>query len=316
VYWIDTLIVSMHREEQVVTPDKRSQDTLDGLGGTGPAGVHRGTVPKSSGESGLLGGACPETVYGITDTGRQRDHNEDAWLVDRDGRYFAVADGMGGHQAGEIASSTAIDVVNRRFAQDDIPAGNLKALERFMSGLCLEVHSEIQRLGDSKPDWTGMGTTLIIGYVLDSVLHTVHVGDTRCYLSRTSGLSRITSDHSVVAMMVREGLLTDDEARRHPRKNEVLQALGMPEHIIPEFHSTVLSAGDRVLFCSDGLWEALSDAEIQDVLQSDGSIRQLAQALIGRANHSGGEDNITVVLYEHILAQKVADAPVEARTES
>ena len=152
-----------------------------------------------------------------------------------------------------------------------------------------------------------MGTTLLIGYVNGDTLHTCHVGDVRCYLHSGGALQQLTRDHSVVEMLVRAGEIPPEEARLHPRKNEILQAVGLPNRLFPSVASHRLAPGDRVLLCSDGLWEALSDGEIGVLLGWQGSMRQCAIQLVNRANEAGGNDNITVVLYEHTAVQGVSE---------
>ena len=142
-----------------------------------------------------------------------------------------------------------------------------------------------------------MGCTLAVCSIADGLV-TCHVGDVRCYITRAGVLYQVTSDHSTVGALVEAGRLTPEEARVHPNKNEVLQAVGMPAGVIPDVNRVDLQAKDRVLLCSDGLWEALSHEDIQSIVASDGSVRQLAVQLVDRANNSGGHDNITVILCE------------------
>ena len=144
-----------------------------------------------------------------------------------------------------------------------------------------------------------MGCTLVLACVRGDTLHICHVGDVRAYLWREGRFNALTRDHSVVAEMVAARELTPDEARGHPAKNEVLRAIGMPAGFEPDSNRCALQSGDRVLLCSDGLWEMLPDREIARVVGADGSMRQLATQLVDRANDAGGHDNISVVLYEH-----------------
>ncbi|MGH7816662.1 MAG: PP2C family protein-serine/threonine phosphatase, partial [Candidatus Binatia bacterium] len=160
-------------------------------------------------------------------------------------------------------------------------------------------HRTVLEAARGREECRDMGTTLILAYVRGDQLFTCHVGDVRGYVRSAGGFAQITQDHSLVGALVRAGAITPEQARAHPRRNEILQAVGLPGGIIPEVNARILDNGDRVLLCSDGLWESLSDTEICAVVDSRGSIRRRATQLVDRANTAGGWDNITVVLYEH-----------------
>ena len=145
-----------------------------------------------------------------------------------------------------------------------------------------------------------MGTTLIVACVLGDRLIACHVGDVRAYLRSSQGIEQITWDHTLVGALVQAGEITPDEARVHPEKNALLQAIGLPEGFVPGVNSRTLQDGDIVLLCSDGLWEALSDQEINAILMDQGSLADRAARLIQASNESGGWDNISVALYQHI----------------
>jgi protein phosphatase len=240
-------------------------------------------------------------LCGISDVGRVRDHNEDGFHLSLDGRLLIVADGMGGHEAGELASALAIQTLAEFFGPGrakSLDTADL-AIEPAMLEAFKTAHRTVAEAGGTHPDAHGMGTTLILALVMRDRLHVCHVGDVRCYVCAGGDLALLTQDHSVVGAMVRAGEISADEARAHPRKNEILQAIGLPVAIVPGIGAVTLEPRDRVLLCSDGLWEALGDNEIRTVLGWDGSMRQCATQLVDRANAAGGNDNITVVLYEH-----------------
>jgi protein phosphatase len=237
----------------------------------------------------------------ITDVGRVRDHNEDTFYISEDARVLIVADGMGGHEAGEVASALAVQVVADFFTperQQAIAAGTEPLGPLLMQAL-EAAHRQVRDASQTREECHNMGTTLILAYIQGDHLYTCHVGDVRCYVQASAGLEQITQDHSVVGTLVQAGKLTPEEARVHPKKNELLQAIGLPHGIVPEVNTRVLANGDRALLCSDGLWESLSDGDVVTILAWDGSTRQRAIQLVDRANAAGGTDNITVVLYEH-----------------
>ncbi|MCI0490258.1 MAG: Stp1/IreP family PP2C-type Ser/Thr phosphatase [Blastocatellia bacterium] len=238
----------------------------------------------------------------ITDVGRVRDHNEDTFHIAADGRLLIAADGMGGHEAGEVASALAVDALIEFFDSERLRA--IDSGEASIEALLMEsfeaADRKVREATQNGQGSRGMGTTLILACIQGDHLHTCHVGDVRCYVRNASGLHQVTQDHSVVGLLVRAGELTPEQARLHPQKNEILQAIGMPTALIPEVNTTTLVDGDLVLLCSDGLWEALSDEEIASIIDWEGSMRQRATQLVDRANEAGGNDNITVVLYEYI----------------
>jgi protein phosphatase len=247
--------------------------------------------------------AATDYCCGVTDVGRIREINEDEFHVSADGRLVIVADGMGGHEAGEVASRLAVETIVRCLS-----AERRQALQRGTTdvgrALAEAVDAAHRQVRDKSCDGhAGMGATVLVALILGDELYTCHVGDVRCYVRTRSGFDQITRDHSVIADLVRQGHLTPEQARRHPHKNEVLQAIGMPQKLVPELNQRTLEDGDCIVVCSDGLWEALRDDEISSLLNWEGSVRQRAIQLVDRANDAGGPDNITVVLYEHVHAE-------------
>ncbi len=254
----------------------------------------------SSGELSLV--SRGDDVCGMTDVGRVREHNEDAFHISQDGRLLIVADGMGGHAAGEVARALAIQAVVDFFTNvdgslrqsSDMPMDHLlrRAFELAQDRVCGEA--------EGREELRGMGTTLIAACIVGGKVYTCHVGDVRCYVHSASGLKQLTEDHSVVGELVRAGRLSPDQARVHPDKNQILQAIGVPQGITSDTNTSDLESRDVVLLCSDGLWEAISDAGIDTVLRHGTSIREKTETLIRLANEAGGRDNITAVLYRHV----------------
>jgi PPM family protein phosphatase len=243
---------------------------------------------------------------GETDPGKCRENNEDAFLVLADRDIFVVADGMGGHNAGEVAATLATQFIDSFFT--------VELVEQFrhdppnvrvqMENAFVQVSKEIYKQSHTDPDMEGMGCTLVIAFVNGSTLHTCHVGDARCYVASSSAIEQIGSDHSQVWELVRLNKLTPEQARMHDMKNILTQAIGQRSPLAPEYHLYDLKSGDKVLLCSDGLWDMLTDDEIQGVLMRKESPRAACRELIRQANEAGGHDNITVVVVDPCIITK------------
>ncbi len=227
-----------------------------------------------------------------TDIGRVRDHNEDAYTVVPliDGVLCAVADGMGGHAAGEVASELAVESMNvaGRLVRRGETA--LPLLEQAVD----EAHAKIRE--QAQDGRQGMGCTLTAGAVRPGQVELLHIGDSRAYRLRGDEIEQLTKDDSLVGEMVRQNLISREEAQRHPSRSVLLRALGVGE--VADFTSTTVEvqAKDVLLFCSDGLTTHLTDSRIRELVQGQRSLKKAAQALIEAANEAGGVDNITVVL--------------------
>jgi protein phosphatase len=248
-----------------------------------------------------------------TDVGRVRDGNEDSYLARMP--LFAVADGMGGHQAGEVASQTAIKAIVDTSATR--PPASPEDLEAYV----LEANHNIWDKATKDPRLRGMGTTCTLVYVDGSTAYLAHVGDSRAYLWRAGELSQVTEDHTLVQRMVNEGKLGQEEAARHPQKNIITRALGGESDVQVDLLTLELRAGDRLLINSDGLSSMIDDELIGQILGSAGTPDEAAEGLVAAANEAGGEDNITaVVLYageddpNAPLPRSTATSPPPARS--
>ncbi len=244
-------------------------------------------------------------AYGLTHVGRQRQHNEDSFLVESDARLFLVADGMGGHAAGEIASRIAVDSISEfmlHTKEDDgtwphaydehfkRSTNKLMAAVRLANTRVLEAMRKDARL-------RGMGTTIVACFADDVTMSIAHVGDSRAYLVRDNKLSRITSDHSWVFEQVQAGMLTEAEAEKHPLRNVITRALGGALQVAPDASEIELKHGDTFLLCSDGLTGMVPEEEIlRLVTTNDGDLEKACQDLVDTANEHGGLDNVTAVL--------------------
>ena len=220
---------------------------------------------------------------GGTDPGRRRRRNEDSYVIDPP--LFAVADGMGGAQAGEVASKLAAGAVKERGAD--------------VESLVQEANRRVHQRSLEDPNTSGMGTTLTVAAVEDGVVSIGHVGDSRAYLVRDGSLEQLTEDHSLVGELMRTGKLSAEEAETHPQRSMITRALGTDPNVDVDLFSVDPRDGDLFLLCSDGLTSMVDDKEILRLVgEKRGDLDDLVKALIKAANKGGGEDNITVIAFE------------------
>ena len=228
-------------------------------------------------------------VAGLTDPGRVRRRNEDSFVCDPP--LFAVADGMGGAQAGEIASRLAASAFHEYHEADSLdPEARLRSIIQ-------EANRRIYARASSDPHASGMGTTITAALVSGARISVGHVGDSRAYLFRDEVLEQLTEDHSLVADLVRSGRLTPEEAEVHPQRSVITRALGTDAAVTVDSFSVEAKAGDVYLLCSDGLTTMLGSDPVRKALAETSSLEEAARRLIGEANAAGGEDNVTVVLF-------------------
>ncbi|HSP16189.1 MAG TPA: Stp1/IreP family PP2C-type Ser/Thr phosphatase [Thermoanaerobaculia bacterium] len=243
-------------------------------------------------------------AQGLTHVGRQRQHNEDAFLVETNAKLFLVADGMGGHAAGEIASRIAVDSISEfilHTKEDDgtwphaydehykRSTNRLMAAVRMANTRVLEAMRKDARL-------RGMGTTVVACLADNDVMSFAHVGDSRAYLIRNNNLNRITNDHSWVFEQVQAGMLTEAEAEKHPLRNVITRALGGALQVNPDASEVETKPGDVFLLCSDGLTGMVPEEEILRIVTQTDKLEDACQRLIDTANERGGLDNITAIL--------------------
>lgn len=226
----------------------------------------------------------------LSDVGRTRERNEDSSFAGM--RVFAVADGLGGHRAGEIASSLAIESFQR--LDQDFDSGAAQAIVGAVQDANRNVYERAQR----EPDLHGMGTTITAIAVEGSTAHLAHVGDSRCYLIRQGMITQVSQDHTLVARMVDEGKLTARQAESHPQRSILTRALGASPEVDVDTLELELVGGDRILLCSDGLTAVLRDEELLQFATSTHDLQAICGELVDEANARGGPDNITVVLVD------------------
>jgi serine/threonine protein phosphatase PrpC len=223
-----------------------------------------------------------------TDTGRQRSANEDAYFARSP--VYAVADGMGGARAGEVAAQIAAGVFEERFPDGADP-------ERELAQIATEANRRIYELARQDSSRSGMGTTLTGAVVSDDEVSIVHVGDSRAYLLRDGELRQLTRDHSLVEELRRRGQLTVEEAEEHPQRSIITRALGPEPDVEPDVHTYQARSGDVFLLCSDGLTSMVREERLHEILTGNDSLRKAVDRLVEEANRAGGRDNITAVLF-------------------
>ena len=228
---------------------------------------------------------------GRTDPGRVRSSNEDAYFIGDS--VFAVADGMGGHVAGEIASATALEPlaeIDAKVYPDGAAA--IHALEEAI----VEANRQVVAKADENPEYQGMGTTLTALMFEGQRIHFAHVGDSRAYLLRDHEFNQLTRDHTFVQQLIEEGRISEEEAAVHPRRSVITRAIGQPGDIDVDVMTLDLEQGDQLLLCSDGLAGVVEDEEIAGILDALDEPEQIAERLVRAANRAGGPDNITAVV--------------------
>jgi len=246
------------------------------------------------------------TYQAVTDVGRKRKGNEDNLIADGQRHLFAVADGMGGHAAGEVASKVAVDAINEficmtggdeeitwPFGLDEdmsYDGNRLKTALRYANGKVLEQ-------ARSRSDYENMATTVAAVLVDGETANIAHVGDSRVYLLRQGQLTQLTSDHSWVNEQLKSGALSADQARSHPLRNVVTRALGGKPDLKVDVKAHAMQRGDMLLICSDGLTTMVPDSDILRIMSdTTSSLEEIGRDLVAEANARGGEDNITVVV--------------------
>jgi serine/threonine protein phosphatase PrpC len=225
-----------------------------------------------------------------TDVGAVRKNNQDSFLVDKNNKYCIVADGMGGHNAGEVASSMAAQEAGK-FLSDNIPKSLHSAVDMVYDAIRC-ANNKVFKAARLNFDYSGMGTTMVMAYFYDERIILANVGDSRAYLVRNKSIRQITKDHSMVERLVDEGTITREQAKNHPQKNMITRAIGTDREVQADMYMMSVVENDILLLCSDGLSNEIDEEDICRML-SDGAD---ADALIKTAKENGGRDNITAII--------------------
>jgi protein phosphatase len=241
------------------------------------------------------------TASGITDIGRKRDRNEDAFLINDELQLYVVADGMGGHAGGEYASALAVNTVEEIVTGMELPnepEADVDPVDVIRGRLSEAVRLAGHRIfdwADEHPEFRGMGTTTVVLLLHQGNAFIAHVGDSRLYLVRDGGIRQVTDDHSLVAQSIREGLLTEEQARFHRMRNVITRALGFDRRVEVDLVVQAVVRGDTFVLCTDGLSGKVDDHEIRDIINAHDP-QLAARHLVSAACARGGEDNISVVV--------------------
>ena len=235
-----------------------------------------------------------------TDKGRVRHHNEDAGgiFVNQDGsRLVVVADGMGGHRAGDVASEMSVSHLKKEWeAAEGIATAD--DAEKWLREHITTVNNSLFEHAANNSECDGMGTTIVAAITTDRFATLANIGDSRGYILNESGFKQITEDHSLVNELVRTGQISKEDAEHHPRKNVLLRALGTEKLVEMDIKTIIFEEGDILLLCSDGLSNKVSEKEMAEVLLNEDQLEEKAETLVSLANKYGGEDNITLVIAE------------------
>lgn len=240
--------------------------------------------------------------YYLTDPGKVRDHNEDSVIIseNRVGEVFmAVADGMGGHKAGEVASSIAISHIGKRFREMG-SVGNKEDAIAWIKEVVSEANNLIYKYTEEHPESTGMGTTLVMTLFTKDFLLFGNIGDSSGFVIKNKKLHKVTTDHTLVNLLVKSGELTEEEAKDHPRKNVLMKALGAQTTVEMDIFDVETDV-EGLLLCSDGLTGMLEKEQIEKVLGENLTLEEKVRKLIYKSNNRGGSDNISIALLEKEL---------------
>jgi len=243
-------------------------------------------------------------MAGISDPGMMRECNEDALILKPETGLAVLADGMGGHLAGEVASAMAVDIISRHIAQalDAPPTTNASSADLSLEASVLveavrQANAAIYEASHSKPEYNGMGTTVVVTLFHDNKVCVAHVGDSRLYRYRSEHLEQLTEDHSMVQELLRRGLISPEEARTSANKNLVTRALGVDPSVQVDVAEQMVQKEDLYLLCSDGLSDVLEDSDVELLLRTfGGNLEDAGRQIVTEVNSKGGPDNVSVVL--------------------
>lgn len=241
-------------------------------------------------------------IVGVcSDSGKIREINQDSFYKCKieDLSVFVVADGMGGHKAGEVASYTVVETVEEMInsSKEALISHSLE-IPKFINEVLNESNKRVYEKSNSSIEYEGMGTTVTMAVFYNDEIFLGHIGDSRAYLIRNQEILQITQDHSLVAELVRNGSISEKEAINHPQKNIITRALGTNENVKIDILSKSVNEGDIVLLCTDGLSNMVSDDMIKDILLTSNDIQEGCERLVSAANELGGLDNITALVIE------------------
>lgn len=236
-------------------------------------------------------------VGAISDIGSVREKNEDALFVsgDRDLPLYIVADGMGGHNAGEIASQMAVDIIREEFQLNKKNLNSPRKIRKQIKTALEKANEDIYKKSLNELDCDGMGTTILLGYYFDKRFYIGHVGDSRAYLLVDESLNQITEDHTLVNELIKKGSITESQALSHPQRNAITRALGTAIDIDIDTYEVDFNRDNILVLCSDGLYNMVDESIIFQTLKETIDLEDRVSSLVQMANENGGKDNITII---------------------
>lgn len=257
--------------------------------------------------------------FGITDVGLVREHNEDYYIIDEKLGLFIVADGLGGHKGGEVASRLATDTILKFFQEKPQKELEEATINNKIDQAIQKAHQAILTLSPQDDSLKGMGTTVVLAFFRPPDSFSIaNVGDSRAYLFRNQKMELLTQDHSAVALLIQQGKITPVEARTHPSRNIVTQAIGIVGLAMGCYQRKLnLKDGDIIILCSDGLWDMLADESIEEIVLKERRPKELCSNLIEATKQAGGKDNITVIVVsveerqKELAVKAVAEAEIQ-----
>ncbi|MDD4297426.1 MAG: Stp1/IreP family PP2C-type Ser/Thr phosphatase [Ruminiclostridium sp.] len=235
----------------------------------------------------------------LSDKGIIREQNEDFWNIVLDNKgnpiAFIIADGMGGHKAGDVASRMAVEIISQEICRS-LETINSSTVIAFLENAVNLANDEIYKYSLLNLNGTGIGTTLTLGLIHNGKITIAHIGDSRFYLIRGGAIQSMTRDHSFVGELVEKGVLDQEEARNHPLRNQITRALGYEKNIEIDFYNIDVKKGDMYLFCTDGLTVKVSSDELLTMLEQEKDLDITLKNMVELANQRGGDDNITAII--------------------
>lgn len=258
-------------------------------------------MPDPSSSNEIQGGSTGRFSWeGDSHIGQVREENQDAFFADPETGLFLVSDGMGGHQGGAMASQFVIEELpvfienqmNRR------KSPSIKTIRNILKNAAILVNQHVYLEGNSETGFKNMGATIVLILVHGDRVYLANIGDSRCYRLRQGRLTQLSKDHTVISRLIDQGHLHPEEARNHSAQGLLTQCVGMPEDAVPFLRSFQAKPSDRILLCSDGLTDMMTDREITKLLRNEEQSCEAAKKLVNRANQAGGHDNITAVVID------------------
>lgn len=244
-------------------------------------------------------GDCMEVV-GLTDVGLVREKNQDSFFISKDSSLslFIIADGMGGHKSGEVASNDAIKIIKKEFLKNKSELVSKEKILKLIERAVQSANKSIYEKSLEEIKYNGMGTTVSLSYIFEDMIIIGHVGDSRIYKFNNNKMKQLTEDHSLVNELVKSGKITKEQAKTHPQKNMITRAVGTSIDIEVDVEAFKYQKSDKLLLATDGLFNMVDETEIEKIINENSSILNSAEKLIDLSKANGGTDNITLVLIE------------------